>query len=141
MYTWNNNTVMLILNFFYFILLFKQYYSETCRPSEHSVGRPRAEIRTRDGHSRGRDTRPPHLLTIFFNEVLWVYHHLLCVDKYILFMSYYYLCTIFRWQDSKYLFIVKWYIGKMEVSSGNILFHSKKGNYKKKRIFLTIAFR
>ena len=47
-----------------FILLFIQYYSVTCRPSDHTVGRPRAEIRTRAGRPRGRDTtpRPPHLL-------------------------------------------------------------------------------
>ena len=33
-----------------------------CRPSDHSVRRPRAEIRNRDGRIySGRDTRPPHL--------------------------------------------------------------------------------
>ena len=39
-----------------FIILFIQYYSVTCRPSDHTVGRPRAEIRTRDGRSRGKDS-------------------------------------------------------------------------------------
>ena len=32
-----------------FIILFMQYYSVICRPSDHTVGRPRAEIRTRPG--------------------------------------------------------------------------------------------
>ena len=32
-----------------------QYYSVICRPSDHTVGMPRAEIRTQDGRSRGRD--------------------------------------------------------------------------------------
>ena len=38
-----------------------------CRPSDYTVGRPRAEMRTQDGQSRGRDsitTRPPHLLVV-----------------------------------------------------------------------------
>ena len=30
-----------------FNTLFVQYYSVICRPSDHTVGRPRAEIRTR----------------------------------------------------------------------------------------------
>ena len=39
-------------------------YSVICRPSDHTVGRPRAENRTRDGRSRGKDshhqpTTPP----------------------------------------------------------------------------------
>ena len=49
------------LVFFYifllgFIILFIQYYIVICRPSDHTVGRPRAEIRTlgraaqRQGH-------------------------------------------------------------------------------------------
>ena len=46
-----------------FNTLFIQYYSEICRPSDHTVGRPppRAEIRTRAGRSRGRDNNhlPP----------------------------------------------------------------------------------
>ena len=47
-----------------FIILFIQYYSVICRPSDHTVGRPRAEIRTRARRLRGRDTtpRPPQLL-------------------------------------------------------------------------------
>ena len=48
-----------------FITLVIQDYSAICRPSDHTVGSPRAEIRTRDGRSRGKDTiatRPPHLL-------------------------------------------------------------------------------
>ena len=47
-----------------FLILFIQYYSVICRTSDHTVGRPRAEIRTRAGRPRGRDTtpRPPHLL-------------------------------------------------------------------------------
>ena len=47
-----------------FIILFIQYYNVICRPSDHTVGRPRAEIRTQAGRPRGRDTtpRPPHLL-------------------------------------------------------------------------------
>ena len=34
-------------------IVFIQYYSVICRPSVHTVGRPQAEIRTRDGQSRG----------------------------------------------------------------------------------------
>ena len=33
-----------------FYNLFVQYYSVVCRPSDHTVGRPRAENRTRDGY-------------------------------------------------------------------------------------------
>ena len=35
-----------------------------CRPSDHTVGRPLAEIRNQAGRSRGRDSTPtpPHLL-------------------------------------------------------------------------------
>ena len=36
--------------------LFVQYYSASCRPSDHTVGRPQAENRTRDGRSRGKDS-------------------------------------------------------------------------------------
>ena len=39
-----------------FYTLFVQYYSLICRPSDHTVGRPRAENRTRDGQSRGQDS-------------------------------------------------------------------------------------
>ena len=60
---------MFFLKSFYwgFIILFIQYYSMICRPSDHTVGRPRAEIRTRAGRPRGRDTtpRPPHLRILF----------------------------------------------------------------------------
>ena len=47
-----------------FIILFVQYDSVICRPSDHTVGRLRAEIRTRAGWIRDRDTtpRPPRLL-------------------------------------------------------------------------------
>ena len=47
-----------------FIILFIQYASVICRLSDHTVGRLRAEIRTRAGWLRGRDTtpRPPRLL-------------------------------------------------------------------------------
>ena len=41
---------------FYCNNLFIQYYSVICRPSEYTVGRPRAELRTRDGRFRGRNT-------------------------------------------------------------------------------------
>ena len=37
---------------------FGHYYSLICRPSDHTVGRTRAEIRTREGTLI---TRPPHL--------------------------------------------------------------------------------
>ena len=49
-----------------FIILLIQYYSVICRPSDHTVGRPRAKIRTQAWRSRGRDTtpRPPHLLNV-----------------------------------------------------------------------------
>ena len=40
------------------LTLFKQYYSVICRPSYRTVGRPRAEIRTQDRRSRGRETNP-----------------------------------------------------------------------------------
>ena len=33
--------------------LFILYYSVICRPSDHTAGRPGAEIQTRDGRSRG----------------------------------------------------------------------------------------
>ena len=58
-----------------FYTLFVQYYSMICRPSDHTVWRPWAEKRTRDGRSRVKDsnhqtttppqycTRPPHLHT------------------------------------------------------------------------------
>ena len=36
--------------------LFVQYYSVICCPSDRTVGRPRAEFRTRDGRSRGKDS-------------------------------------------------------------------------------------
>ena len=39
-----------------FYILFVQYYSVICCPSEHIVGRPRAENRTRDGRYRGKDS-------------------------------------------------------------------------------------
>ena len=47
-------TAHLGLGFFTFFL---QYYSVICRPSDHTVGRPRAEIRTRAGRPRGRVNR------------------------------------------------------------------------------------
>ena len=59
-----------------FITLFIQYYSAICRPSDHTVGRPRAESWNRDGRSRGKDTnhettKPPKtnllLLPTFLN--------------------------------------------------------------------------
>ena len=34
----------------------KQCFSVICRPSDHTVGRPGAEIRTRDEQSNGKDT-------------------------------------------------------------------------------------
>ena len=40
-----------------FISLIIQYYSAICRPSDHTVERTRAEIRTRYGRSRGWDTK------------------------------------------------------------------------------------
>ena len=39
-----------------FYSLFVQYYSVICRPSAHTVGRPRAENQTRNGRSRGKDS-------------------------------------------------------------------------------------
>ena len=48
-----------------FSTLLVQYYSVICRPSDHTVGRPRAEMRTWYGRSRRKDSnhyRPPHLL-------------------------------------------------------------------------------
>ena len=48
-----------------FSTLLLQYYSVLCRPSDHTVGRPRAEMRTWYGRSRRKDSnhyRPPHLL-------------------------------------------------------------------------------
>ena len=45
-----------------FITLFIQYYSVICRPSDHTVGRPRAKIRTRDYLKAGTlPTGQPHL--------------------------------------------------------------------------------
>ena len=46
-----------------FNTLFVQYYSVICRTSDHTVGKPRAEIRTRDDlETSTLTTRPPHLL-------------------------------------------------------------------------------
>ena len=52
-----------LLGFYYFNHTV-MYYSMICRPSDHTVGRPRAETRTWAGRPRGRDTtpRPPHHL-------------------------------------------------------------------------------
>ena len=63
-----------------FIILFIQYYSMICRPSDHTVERPWADIRTRDRRSRGRDTNPlDHLITFttFFSSIFPGYHKLL----------------------------------------------------------------
>ena len=45
----------------FLFILFVQYYSVICRPSDCTVGRPRAEIWTRDRKYRGRNTS--HLTT------------------------------------------------------------------------------
>ena len=62
---WLNNVDLGIIKYFFFFFrftahlglgfytLFVQYYSVICRPSDHTVGRPLAENRTRDGRSRG----------------------------------------------------------------------------------------
>ena len=54
----NTCGIFIFYGFFYnpprprvFVTLFIQYYSAICCPSDHTVGRPRAEIRTRDGRS------------------------------------------------------------------------------------------
>ena len=39
-----------------FYTLFVQYYSGICHPSDHTVGMPRAENRTWDWRSRGKDS-------------------------------------------------------------------------------------
>ena len=57
-----------------FNTLYIQYYSMICRPSDHTVGRPQAEIRTRDGRSRA--TRPPHLLMLGFSGTFAFYYML-----------------------------------------------------------------
>ena len=46
-----------------------------CRHSDHTVGRPRAENRTRAGRPRGRDTtpRPPHLPKTNFMYQFMIY--------------------------------------------------------------------
>ena len=60
------------------IILFIQYYSVICRPSDHIVGRPRAEIRTRAGRPKGRDTtpRPPHLLKVHKYIYTYLYSYI-----------------------------------------------------------------
>ena len=40
-----------------FTLSIIQYYSVICRPSDHTVGRPRTDIRIRDGLSNSRATK------------------------------------------------------------------------------------
>ena len=61
---WNDFLKQIFFKSFYwvFIILFIQYYSVICRPSDQTVGRPQAEILTLAGQPRGRDTtpRPPH---------------------------------------------------------------------------------
>ena len=61
---WTDHKLFLKIFLLGFIILFIQYYSVICRPSDHTVGRPQAKIRTRVGRPRGRDTTPrlPHLL-------------------------------------------------------------------------------
>ena len=65
-------------------MLFIQYYSVICRPSDHTVGRPRAEIRTRAGWPRSRDTtpRPPHLLFLQLKKTIrrLFFTHFLTLD-------------------------------------------------------------
>ena len=88
---WNKITVF----FFFFLIfllgfniLFIQYYSVNCRPSDHTVGRPRTEIRTRAGRPRGRASSNAakrfqlfilmriHLLVFSVQNVflLWILH-------------------------------------------------------------------
>ena len=60
--------------------IFVQYYSETCRPSDHTVGKSWAEIRTRDGQSRGiwvSDHYNLHtfLKTTMHNSLKYAYMH------------------------------------------------------------------
>ena len=46
-----------------FYILFIHYYRVICRSSDHTMGSPLADIRTRDGLPRSRDTKPhkpPH---------------------------------------------------------------------------------
>ena len=55
-----------------FYILFIHYYRVICRSSDHTMGSPLADIRTRDGLSRSRDTKPhkpPHFPEIFSLEV------------------------------------------------------------------------
>ena len=58
-----NEYFFFLIFLFSFIMLFIQYHSVICPPSDHTVGRPRAEIPTRAGRPRGRDftPRPQHL--------------------------------------------------------------------------------
>ena len=53
------HTAIFFISFYGFLyILFIQYNSVICRPSNHTVGRPWAEIRTGAGRPRGRDTTP-----------------------------------------------------------------------------------
>ena len=53
--------------------LFIQYYSVICRPSDHSAGRPRAEILTPDGRSSGRHSNHTsfNILNRFKPVIIW----------------------------------------------------------------------
>ena len=68
-----------LLSKYVFNTLFIQYQSVICRPTNHTAGRPQAEIRTRDGRSRGRDsittgpldhhTSSPRLLNMYIYSI------------------------------------------------------------------------
>ena len=52
-----------------FIILTVQYFSVICRPSDHTVGRSLAEIRTRDGRSTGRHTNENVIVSRFARNI------------------------------------------------------------------------
>ena len=61
------------LGFLYFIL---QYYSVICRPSDHTVGRPLAKNRTRDGRIfKTRDCSKDRIRPVLFHFYLFLILH------------------------------------------------------------------
>ena len=86
---WRRKKPFFVINHFTFffksVFLVLLYY--LYRPSDHTVGRPRTDIRTRTGRPRGRDStpRPPHLLIniyrFYFIDELFIHGmvFILCV--------------------------------------------------------------
>ena len=61
--------------FWIFIILFIQYYSTNCRHWDHSVGRHRAETRTRAGRPRGKPLPLDHHTSFLDHHTSLLDHH------------------------------------------------------------------